>query len=46
MKRKNAAEELLFGINADVEVVGKQVVVGASRAVFAAQDVGAGRGLR
>ena len=30
-------------IDADVETVGQQVVVGAVAAVFAAQDVGAGR---
>ena len=44
MKRSNAADELLFGINANVELVGKQVVVGALRAVFVAQEVSTGKG--
>ena len=39
-----AADELLDGIDADVEVVGEQVVVGAVRAVLAAQHISAGRG--
>ena len=38
-----AAEELLLRIDADVEVVGEQVVVGAIAPVLAAQDVRARR---
>ena len=41
-----AADELLFGIDADVEMVEEQVVVGAIRPVLAAQDVGMRGGLR
>ena len=38
-----AADRLLLRIDADVEVVVQQIVVGAISAVFAAQDVGARR---
>ena len=38
-----AGDELLLGIDADVEVIGEQIVVGAIPPVFAAQDVGARR---
>src|ERR1019366_10235177 len=41
-----AADELLLGIDADVEMVEEQVVVGAIRPVLAAQDVGVRGGLR
>ena len=38
-----AAEEFLVGVEADVEVVVQQVVVGAVAAVFATEELGAGR---
>src|SRR6266545_7234346 len=36
-----AAQELLRGVDADVQVIGEKVIVGAVAAVLAAQDVGA-----
>ena len=41
--RVPAADELPIGIDANVEVVGQEVVVGAVAAVLASQNVGAGR---
>ncbi len=41
-----AAEELLFRVDADVEMIEEQIVVGAIRAVFAAEDVGVRGGRR
>ena len=41
-----AADRLLFGINTDVQVIRKQIVVGTPRAVFPAQNVRARRRLR
>ena len=38
-----AAEEFLFRVDANVQVVEEQIVVGAIRSVGAAQDIGAGR---
>ena len=39
-----AAEEFLIGVEADVEVVVQQVVVGAVAAVFATEKLGGGGG--
>src|SRR5262245_21844920 len=41
------ADELLFGINPDVEIIRKQIIVSSMLAIFAAKNVGArGRGWR
>jgi hypothetical protein len=41
----DAREEFLFGVDADIEVVVEEVVVGAVAAVFAAEDARPVRGL-
>src|ERR1039457_3196799 len=41
-----AADELLFRVDADVEMVEEQIVVGAMRPVLAAEDVGVRGSLR
>ena len=35
------ADEFLFGIDADVQMVGEKIIIGAIGAVFAAKEIGA-----